>query len=206
MTIKRYRALVVPVLVAACLLLGGVTVWQSLANLQRADRNRTTAATALDAAEQNCRQVRALGGVCAVNPSTLPRPDAGPPGPAGPAGERGLQGPPGPAPACLYEASQCRGLSGSSGAQGPSGLVGPAGSPGEPGPVGAAGEPGPAGATGPQGPVGPQGSAGPAGPACPDGYHLDEVRIDSVDYLACAADPSPTPSPSPSVESARRRR
>lgn len=177
------------VLLLACFLMLGMLVWQSIANLERADRNRTTAATALDAAERNCRQVRAFGGVCAVNPSTLPRPEPGPAGPQGPAGERGPQGPPGPAPACLYEKQQCRGEPGTTGPPGPAGAAGDRGPAGEAGREGRQGEPGP---------PGPEGPPGQPGPACPDGYHLERFTIGDTRYIGCTADQAPSASPEPS--------
>lgn len=206
--VRRRPRLIVPALLAVCLALMGVLAWQSLANLHRADRNSDTAVTALDAAEGLCEQVKALGGVCAVNPSSLPRPEQGAPGPAGPAGERGPQGPPGPAPACLYEVRQCRGLPGSPGPVGPAGARGEAGSAGErgqhgdPGPAGA---PGPAGDPGPAGPPGDAGPQGPAGPACPDGYHPTPVHLRAGDYLLCASGAAPDPTPPSSTTAAPAR-
>lgn len=199
---RRHSLAVVAALIGLCVVLATVIVWQAVVQGQRADRNRTTAATAIDAAEQNCEQVRKLGGVCRVDPGTLPRPEAGPPGPAGPAGERGPQGPPGPAPACWYEPPQCRGAPGPPGPPGAQGSRGTDGAQGGRGTDGAAGAAGPPGEAGPAGPAGAPGPQGPAGPACPDGYHPAPFVIDGVMFTGCAADAPPAtiePSPPPSA-------
>lgn len=196
---------VVAGLAAVFLFLIGAIVWQSLAATQRADRNRNTATTAIEAAERNCQQVRRLGGVCAVNPGNIPRPEPGPAGPRGQQGDPGPAGPAGPvgaAPACLFEVNKCRGLTGSPGPPGPVGAAGLPGPAGPQGPAGVTGPAGPAGADGADGAAGRNGQDGAPGPACPDGYHHEHVDIRGVDFVACAADqPSPpaAPSPSPAV-------
>lgn len=113
---------------------------------QRADRATVTA-------DQLCEQVRAMGGRCVVDPSTL----------RGERGAPGEQGPPGP-----------QGPPGYNGFNGSTGLPGPAGSPGA---AGATGPPGPGGAQGDRGDPGPVGPSGPPGPACPPGTHLEQVTV-----------------------------
>jgi hypothetical protein len=120
---------------------------------------------------------------------------AGPAGPEGPAGKDGATGPAGPAGtnglACWdlsgdgiqdavedtnqdgkWDAADCQGPQGATGASGPEGSPGPAGPQGEQGPQGPQGEQGLRGLQGEQGIqglVGPQGEVGPAGPRGPQG-------------------------------------
>lgn len=198
----RRRPVVILVLVALLALCVGIIVAQSIRAGQRADRNSGAASTAIDAAEQLCKQVRAYGGACAVNPGDLARPEKGDAGAPGQRGEVGPRGPAGPAPACLLQVGQCRGPIG------PRGLVGPAppclsepghcrGEPGTNGVDGKNGTDGANGRDGVDGTDGANGADGAPGPACPVGYHLEPLLLnDAGDYLICHADPAPSPSPS----------
>lgn len=85
----------------------GAAVWRQAIGQRDAEEQR--AQRAEQAVEELCAQVKALGGVCVINPEQLRGPpgaqgETGPPGPPGPpgvgspgpSGPPGVEGPPGP--------------------------------------------------------------------------------------------------------------
>lgn len=203
----RARALIA--LSVLVVILGAYIVWDAYRSRDRADRNANVADTAVTAAESLCRQVRALGGVCVVDPQKLPEPQSGPAGRDGRGVVSvevrgghlwvtytdGMSEDAGTLPIRIGPAGP-QGVAGI-GSPGPSG---PPGHNGEPGVPGANGEPGKDGKDGTDGKDGPP---GPPGPMCPEGYHPSPFFVDGREYLACARDeqpPPPTPTPTPTPE------
>jgi hypothetical protein len=202
-TERRRLPLALILMAVALVLLSGYLILQALSSSQRADRNSGVAKDAIDAATKNCEQLKRYGYVCAADPKSLARPEAGK------QGERGATGPQGPAPPCLSEPNRCEGATGKPGPPGP---PGPAGSPGTLGEPGQPGSNGLDGASPPclaepsqcRGPEGVPGPPGPPAPLCPDGYTLTPLELQQgVTFLACVKDaeviPSPNPEPSPSL-------
>lgn len=169
---RQRRTVIALVLTAVVFALLGYALRNST---ETADKQQQRAEAAVSGAEQLCQQVRQLGAVCVVDPSTL----KGDPGPAGP---EGPMGPPG--------------LPGRDGDDGTPGAVGPTGTAGADGVQGPAG---PTGPPGPQGPTGPAGEAGPAGPQCPVGTHAETVTALTADgpktMAVCVYDPPPDVTP-----------
>lgn len=172
-----------------------------------ANEQEQRANQAVTAADELCGQVRALGGLCVVNPDDL-RGAAGPAGPPGPppSDEQVAEAVaryfaanppvPGRAPTigeiadavAVYLTANPpeRGEPG----PGPTteqiaGAVAayllanppPAGEQGPAGSPGDPGEPGKDGQDGADGAPGAPGPAGPPGPACPEGWHLEERQV-----------------------------
>lgn len=165
---------------AAAILAGVIVGGTGTALVSAINREEEKAEQAVSAVDQLCGQVRALGGVCVVDPEDLrgePGP-AGQPGPPGSKGDRGPQGVPG-----------VQGVRGPQGEPGPPGGPGPQGVPGVQGVQGEPGEPGQQGDQGEPGPKGEQGEQGPPGPTCPDGWAEEELTVLTDDgvrrILAC---------------------
>lgn len=183
-------------LVALTLAMGVLLLRNTFHSERKAEVQSQVANTAIGAAESLCQQVRALGGSCVVEPSSLPSP-AAVPGPPGPPGRPGPPGPIGPMP------SPVPGPRGSPGANATP-LPGPPGPPGPPGEM-ASPVPGPPGQDGAPGKDGKDGAPGAPGPLCPPGYLAEPVQINERLYLLCAALP-PSPEPTPEVSHFRRAR
>jgi len=203
-TIRGRILFIVAAVLALTLGAGLAVIAHNVAELQSsAARSRASRAvmqkqlsTQEKASRALAKQVRQLGGVPVVTPSTPaegPAGATGAVGPVGPPGPRGPQGSPGP--------TGKTGATGSTGAAGATGTAGSSGTAGKDGAQGPKGDPGPKGDTGPAGPAGPQGPTGPAGAdgkdgtvipgdyLCPSGQYVTAIHVSDtgVVSLDCAS-------------------
>lgn len=195
-TSKTTAVLFVMALTIAVAVTWGVTTIGSLAgDVEDSDQRANAAYAAVDALST---QVESLGADPVIEPSDLP------PGPAGATGATGQTGPPGPQglTGSVGPAGQPgedgdrgpRGVRGETGSTGSAGSTGSPGNNGATGPQGPKGDPGPSGPPGPQGDQGPPGPVGQPGPTCPEGYHLEDRTVVSLEHPAgettyvCVAD------------------